>query len=154
MASRNYRHTLEELSYDMRFGMEESDLSHLAENEEIYDNGDLDGQMSNYSWMQPVLVSHQAHRFNVPQDQENRFHEVNGMHSFSQTSSDQYSTTHTEKMCTDIDIISQETSAQLEAVYMLEGVPEDDLLLDLSDHLQIGIITLHTWFIQRKNEDL
>ena len=42
-----------------------------------------------------------------------------------------------------------EVVERLEAVYSLEGFPDDALLWDLSDELELGIITLREWFRKR-----
>ena len=49
--------------------------------------------------------------------------------------------------------IPEETKEQLESIYILEGFPSDDILLDLSDFLQIGIYSLKHWFNNRHAEE-
>ena len=45
--------------------------------------------------------------------------------------------------------IPEEAQEQMESIYILEGYPNDGILLDLSDFLQIGIYSLKKWFKDR-----
>ena len=165
MASISYRNTLQELTYDIHIGnspFEETDEEYESEEEftndhDEYLNHNTRSQLetntsivsdqttpriSSSMHVRPSLIYSQAFQNASYQNLPMQVHEVSRATS-----------TEEQSPSPRIATLSPEIREQLEAIYCLEGVPDDDFLWSLSDHLQLGIITLQTWFRKRHQQE-
>ena len=152
MASFRYRHTLDELSYDINGVLNDTDEEYDSE----YVTINVHDEHLNYNTrsQQETIISvvgcYQNTRGILTTSQQ-QDQTIQMASSGSYQESDNLNVTLTEE--TRLTTLTPQTQERLEAIYCLENIPDDDFLWSLSDHLQLGIVTLQTWFTQRHQQE-